>query len=1118
MKTTRSRFVRACLASALAVIFVLAGASAPSPSLLAQGDANQLVPLNAYKDLKWRMVGASRGGRVTGLAGVRQQPHTFYAGATGGGVWKTDDAGITWYPIGDGQITTGSIGSIDVAPSNPDHVWVGTGSAAIRSNVIIGRGIFKSTDAGKNFQFVGLKESGQVGGLRVHPTNPDIVWAAALGSPFGPNDERGIFKTTDAGKTWKKTLFVDNEHGGRDIEVDWQNPNVLYAAMYKGFRKGWDIISGGPADKGGIYKSVDAGETWKKVSVGLPAKLIGKIDLDIARSNPKVLYAMVEAVGPEGGLYKSSDAGESWTMVNSSQRLRARPFYFNYVSVNPKNENEVFVNELGFHKSIDGGKTFTSISTPHGDNHGVWINPDNPDIMLQVNDGGANVTLNGGKSWSSILNQPHAEYYMVAVDEQYPYRLYVPQQDNSTLIIPSLPPVSWGLDHPAEMWQQASGCETGQIWARKDGSVVWGSCKGEVGRYNVLTGQEKHYWVYPQNRYGHDPDEIKYRFPRQTVVYLSPHDDKIVYQASHVLHRSTDDGVTWETISPDLTAREPQYQVLPGTPITRDITGEEVYSSIYAMVESRLEKGVIWVGANDGPISVSRDNGKTWKNVTPKGLGPGGRVQTIEDSPHRKGTAYVAIYRYLREHDLRPYIYKTENYGESWTLLTNGKNGIPSDHPTRVVREDPAREGLLYAGTEFSAFVSFNAGRNWQSLTQNLPATPVTDIKVHRNDLVISTMGRSLWIMDNVTPLQQIAAIIGGSTSNTFAQRARFESAQIRNGARERYLMPPAIADPAAPNDFEYRRRQTTITPDASTVLRYIAAREQAMAGARGQLPPIHLFQPRETIRYRHPANAGGNGEPEYPSSGVHIDLWFQTGPPADAKLDVLDAKGQVIRSFGVARAAAQGAVGQEMRGPFRGQGGTSSIRNEAGMQRFTWDMRYPGPWAANAPNGSGGGPMVAPGKYTVRLMAGGQMQTRAFDLKVDPRVPRDGVTQADLEEQVAFQLKVRDALSDARRLQQAVEEAMKKAGVNLPGPAVPGTTPGATTFAHPLQSLWARLVDMSGIYPQPMLISQLNNVSRMVGQADQKVGKDAIDRFNDLMKDLQAVQAAFKQTGGPTP
>jgi photosystem II stability/assembly factor-like uncharacterized protein len=1046
-------------------------------TVLAQNAANQLVPPAAFKDLRWRNVGASRGGRVTGFAGVRQQPHTFYAGATGGGVWKTEDAGITWYPVGDGQITTGSIGSIDVAPSNPNHVWVGTGSAAIRSNVIIGRGVFKSTDAGKSFQFAGLKDAGQIGTLRVHPTNPEIVWVAASGSPFGPTEERGIFKTTDGGKTWRKTLYVDTEHGARDVEVDWQNPNVLYAATYRGFRKGWDIISGGPADKGGIWKSVDGGETWKKVSAGLPSKLIGKIDLDIARSNPNVLYAMIEAPGAEGGLYRSSDAGESWTLVNNSQRLRARPFYFNYVNADPKNENTVFVNELGFHKSTDGGKTFTTISTPHGDNHGMWINPDNPDIFLQVNDGGANVTLNGGRSWSSILNQPHAEYYMVAVDDQYPYRLYVPQQDNTTLIVPSVPPVSWGMDHPAQFWVQASGCETGGIWPRKDGSVVWGACKGEVGRYNVLTGQEKHYWIYPQNRYGHDPDEIKYRFPRQTVVFLSPHDDRVIYQASHVVHRSSDEGLTWETISPDLTAREPEFQIVPGNPITRDITGEEVYSSIYAMVESRLERGVLWVGANDGPVHVSRDNGKTWRDVTPKGLPPGGRVQNIEDSPHRKGSAYVAVYRFLREHDLKPYIYRTDDYGATWTLLTDGKNGIPADFPTRVVREDPAREGLLYAGTEFAAFVSFNNGRSWQSLQQNLPATPVTDLRVHRNDLVISTMGRSLWIMDNVTPLQQLAALVA-------APRATNDIARAPRGADGPLML------------------------RADDVLEPLPESTQSSGTP---LPAVHLFQPRETIRYRHSANPPNPGEPEYPAPGVHIDLWFQAAPPADATLEILDARGQVIRTFGAGRSPQAGA-GQEMRGPFRGGSGGTALRGDAGMQRFTWDMRYPGPWSPAAPAGAGAGPMVPPGKYTVRLTAGGQTQTRAFDVKVDPRVTRDGVTQTDLEEQAAFLLKVRDTISEARRLQQNVEETLKKAGVSGLPPAVPGSVPAQVTYAHPLQALLARLVDQPGIYPQPMLLSQLQNVQRMVGQADQKVGRDAVDRLNDLLKDLQTLQAEFKQ------
>ncbi len=1056
METIRLPLVRALAAAALAAV-LLGTQPASYPPLQAQTDANQLVPLNAYKDLKWRNVGASRGGRVTAFAGVRQQPHTFYFGATGGGVWKSEDAGITWTPVGDGQIATGSIGSIDVAPSNPNHVWVGTGSAAIRSNVIIGRGVYRSTDAGESFQFMGLKESGQVGGLRVHPTNPDIVWLAALGSPYGPNAERGIFKTTDGGKTWRKVLYVDTEHGGRDVEVDWQNPNVLYAAMYRGFRKGWDIISGGPADKGGIYKSSDGGETWKHITAGLPQPLIGKIDLDIARSNPKVLYAMVEGLAEQGGLYKSADAGETWALVNNQQRLRARPFYFHYVSVNPQNENEVFVSELGFHKSSDGGKTFTAIDTPHGDNHGVWINPDNPAIMLQVNDGGANVTLNGGKSWSTQLNQPTAEYYMVAVDEQYPYRLYVPQQDNSTLIVPSNWPYSWSVDHPAEVWQQASGCETGQIWARKDGKTVWGSCKGEVGRYNVETGQEKHYWVYPQNRYGHDPDEIKYRFPRQTVVYVSPHDERVVYQASHVLHRSTDEGVTWETISPDLTAHEAEYQIIPGNPITRDITGEEVYSSIYAMVESRLEKGVIWVGANDGPVSVSRDNGKTWKNVTPKGLAPGGRVQTIEDSPHRRGTAYVSVYRYMREHDLKPYVFKTTDYGETWTLLTDGKNGIPSDHPIHVVREDPAREGLLYAGTEFAAFMSFNGGKNWQSLQQNLPATPVTDIKVHRNDLVISTMGRSLWIMDNVTPLQQLASMFAtGAPTNL----------------QENYGHGGADGEQAA---------------------------------SREALPPVYLFQPRDAIRYRTAANAGGAGEPEYPAPAAHIDVWFAAAPSGDTKLEMLDAKGQVVRSFGVSTARAAGA-GQEMRGPGRRGGGPSSLRAEAGMQRFNWDMRYPGV------NNSGSGPMAPPGKYSVRLTSGTYNAVRTFELKADPRVLKDGVTQADLDEQFAFLIKVRDTLAQARQLQEKVDQAMQKAGVKPPSPAPPGMRPLDLKFAHPLQRVWTLLNEMPGPYPQPMLINQIENIQRMAGQADQKVGKDAVDRLSDVVKELQSVQTEFQK------
>ena len=1076
----RVKLVRALGAVTLALLVYSTGIDSRAA---AQGDTNQVVPANAYKDLKWRSVGATRGGRVTAYSGVRQQPFTFYFGGVGGGVWKTDDAGITWVPISDGQIATGSIGSIDVAPSNPNHVWVGTGSAAIRSNVIIGRGVYKSTDAGTKWEFMGLKESGQIGGIKVHPFNTNTVWLAALGSPFGPNDERGIFKTIDGGKTWKKTLFVNNETGGRDIEVDWENPDILYAAMYKGFRKGWDIISGGPASEGGIYKSTDGGETWKHITNGLPKDLIGKIDIEIARSNPRVLYAMVEGLGNAGGLYRSNDAGETWAVVNSSQRLRARPFYFHYVNVNPKNENEVWVNELGLQKSVDGGKTFVSIDNPHGDNHGMWFNPDNPNTILQVNDGGANVSLNGGRSWSSILNQPTAEYYMVAVDEQHPYRLYMPQQDNTTLIIPSIPPVSWGFEHPAQGWQQASGCETGQIWPKPDGKVVWGACKGEVGRYNTVTGQEKHYWVYPQNRYGHDPDDIKYRFPRQTVVYVSPHDSRIIYQASHVLHRSIDEGITWEIISPDLTAKEPQYQIVSGNPITRDVTGEEVYSTIYSMIESRLEKGVIWVGANDGPVSVTRDNGKTWKNVTPKEL-VGARIQTVEDSPFVKGRAYLAAYRYMREHDLKPYIYRTDNYGETWTLLTDGKNGIPGDHPTRVVREDPKQAGLLYAGTEFGFFMSFNAGKNWQPLQQNLPATPVTDIKVHRNDLVISTMGRSAYIMDNITPLQQLAALANAAPGATGGH-----------------------------DGGEYVASGIGLANVASGFSRTDA--EQAPR----PLPAVALFQPREVTRFRNGTAPASVNEPEYPATGAQFDVYFASAPGADTKLEVLDAKGGALKTFNMLAPSSRGAAGggQDMRGPFRrGGGGSAGIRAEAGMQRITWDLRYAGPWSPNTPEGGFGGPMVPPGRYGVRLTSGGQTITRTFDLKSDPRVAGDGVTDGDIAEQVKFQLQVRDAISDARKLQQGIEQAMQKAGLK-PGLATGevGSSPAHTKHDHPLRELYSKVVTAPGIYTQGMLVDQLSNVQRMVTQADQKVGKDAYDRYADLVKELATLEAQFKKIGG---
>jgi photosystem II stability/assembly factor-like uncharacterized protein len=1007
--------------------------------------ANQPDTSN-WQDLRWRNVGPTRGGRVTAIAGVRSQPCTFYQGASGGGVWKTENCGDSWTPVSDGQIATGSIGSIDVSESNPSVVYVGTGSAAIRSNVIIGRGAYKSTDAGRTWQMIGLRESGQIGAIRVHPSNPDIAWAAALGSPFGPNDERGIFKTTDGGKSWRKTLFVNNETGARVVAVNMANPNELYAGMYKGVRKGWDIISGGPATEGGIYKSTDGGETWQKLSAGLPQPLIGKIDIDIARSQPSIVYAMIEAPGDQGGLYRSDDSGSTWRNVNAAASLRSRPFYFNYVDVNPKNPEEVWVNALSLLKSTTGGKSFTTVGTPHGDNHGIWFNPDTPDTFIQSNDGGANVTRDGGRTWSSILNQPTGEFYMVTVDEQHPYLLYGPQQDNTTIVVPSIPTVSFGFDHPAQAWTQASGCETGGIMPTPDGKVIWGACKGELERFSVETGQSQGRWIYPQNRYGHHPKDIQYRFPRQTVVYVSPHDPRTVYQASHVLHRTTDEGVTWQVISPDLTWNEPKYQVVPGSPITRDVTGEEVYSSIYSMDESPIERGVIWVGANDGPVHVTRDNGKTWKNVTPKDLPPGGRVQNIDASHLRRGSAYIAVYRYLFEHDLKPYIYRTDDYGATWTKLTDGTNGIPLDHPTRVVREDPQVAGLLYAGTEFGMFVSLDNGAHWRPLQQNLPATPVTDIRVHRGDLVVSTMGRAFWIMDDISPLRQLAA-----TRTTV---------------------------PAAPA----------------------------------------LLQPAARIRYRAAAGGGrrGGAGPEYPAIALAIDYVLPGGFTGPLSLEIRDSTGRVVRTVAAGGGPSQragggrGEIGGDPDDPDmragRGRGGAASVLSvRPGHNRFSWDYRW-----------SNGGPLAAPGKYTATLKAGAGEETRSFEVLVDPGVIKDGTTVIDLVEQQNFLLALRDTIGEAAQLRTRLQAAMQTAGVQ----AAPSPGPGESTTqlvqalqksgtpAAKLQSLWARLVSAPGTYEQPMLIDQLNSISRVESAADQKVGGESRRRLADLTKELKSIQS----------
>ncbi|MDZ4714209.1 MAG: hypothetical protein SH819_01960 [Cytophagales bacterium] len=744
--------MRFLLALSVVILFTITPSIGQRQS---KAPATPLVSLDTafFRALQYRNVGPTQGGRVTTVAGIDSQPSTYYLGSTGGGVWKTEDYGVSWKNVSDGFFSTPSIGDIQVFQPNPKIVYVGTGTDGIRSNVILGKGVYKSADAGKTWKHLGLEKVGQIGAVEIHPTRSDTVFVAAIGQPFQPNKERGVYRTRNGGKTWEQVLYLSDTIGAADLEIAPGNPNIIFATMWRVERKPWTIISGGK-QAGGIYKSSDGGTTWKKLTQGLPQGLIGKIDLAVSAADPKRVYALIEAPKGERGLYRSEDLGENFKFVGDKKELLDRPFYYCNIEANPLNADVLFSMTTSFWKSADAGKTWKTISTPHGDNHDLWINPRDTSMMIQANDGGANVSTNGGKTWSTQMNQPTSELYQVDLDDQFPYWLYAGQQDNNTTVsVPSLPPYD-PAGGPASFLMATGGCETGPAVPKPgDPNTVYANCKGRFSIYDKRTGQEKIFVVGAANMYGQDPDDLTFRFQRVSPIHVSPHNPNIIYHTSQFVHKTMNEGLTWEKISPDLTAREPGKQVISGSPITRDITGEEFYSTIYDIRESSLKSGLIWVGANDGPVHVTLDGGKTWNNVTPKELPPGGRIDTVEPSPHKEGKAYVVSLRYQLG-DWKPYIFKTFDYGKTWSLITKG---IPSDYPVRVVREDPTVEGILYAGTEYGMFVSLDDGANWQPFQQNLPVTPVTDIKVFRNDLALSTMGRSFWILDNITPLHQLA-------------------------------------------------------------------------------------------------------------------------------------------------------------------------------------------------------------------------------------------------------------------------------------------------------------------------------------------------------------------------
>ena len=982
--------------------------------LLAFSVQSQTVDSSFFNGLRYRLLGPARGGRVTTVTGVPSQPKTFYMGVASGGLFRTTDSGASWIPITDGKIPLGSTGSVAVADSDPNIIYLGTGSDGVRSNVSTGRGVYKSTDGGQTWKFIGLYNAGQIGAVRIHPTNPDVVWVAAGGDVFKSNDERGIFKTTDGGQTWRKVLFISDAVGAMDVELQPGNPNVVYAWMSRLERKPWTIISGGR--EGGFYKSTDGGEHFSKISNGLPNELIGKANLAVTVANSNRIYALVEAK-PGGGFYRSDDAGQTWVLINLQGALIQRPFYYTTLGADPSNADVVYAGAEGFFKSTDAGKTFTPFRTPHGDNHDIWINPKDSQIMIQSDDGGANVSTDGGRTWSSQMNQPTSEIYGIWVDNQFPYKLYGAQQDNSTLIISSQAEPFSTTD-----WRTGPGCETGPIMPHPSNpDIVYGSCKGQYGVMNLKTGQEKSYWIGGQSLYGNPASDLIYRMQRVSPMATSPHDPDVLYYGSQYLHRTRDKGVTWERISPDLTAHPDCCQGVSGEPITRDVTGEEFYSTLYAITESPLEKGVIWTGSNDGPFYLTRDNGKKWTNVTPKDLPAGGRVQYIEASPHRKGSAYFAVYRWLLG-DYEPYIYRTDDYGNTWTRLTDGKNGIPADWPTRVVREDPDREGLLYAGTEFGLFISFDNGARWQPFQLNLPNVPVSDIKVHHKDLVVSTQGRAIWILDDLTPLHQLSSRVKASE--------------------------------------------------------------------------VTLFKPRDGYRTRVSPTV----------LGPVVDYYLPSAPTGPVVIEILDTKGAVLNSYNSETPAARpgrgggganmpgvGAAGPESQpdpdaAPTRRFLPPPRVTKTAGINRFAWDVR------------NQTGVTLPPGQYQVRLKTGSTNLTQPFNVLIDPRVAADGVTVSDLQEQFEHNMRMRNLVSSVNQLASKVREAIDK-------------SPDDSR----LIALAGKLLTEPVRYGKPGLQAHITYLASMTANVDQKIGRDAVERYQVLKKDLDTLRTEADRIFGTT-
>ena len=1023
--------------------------------------------------VRFRGIGPTRGGRVVAVAGHPHNPARYYFGAVAGGVWQTDDAGTTWRCITDGQLKTASVGALCVSDSHPNVIYAGMGETTIRIDVSYGDGVYKSTDGGRTWKHLGLADTRHIGRVRVHPTNPDRVYVAALGHAFGPNTERGVFRSQDGGATWEKVLYVSDRAGAVDLSIDQQNPDILYASIWQTYRNFWELSSGGPDS--GLWRSLDGGDTWERISdnKGFPQTLKGKIGVAASPVKAGRVWAMVEAKDA-CGLYRSDDFGATWQKLNDSIDLWARPWYYMHVYADPQDEDTVFVLNLGMQKSTDGGKTFVEIPTPHGDNHDLWIDPRNNRRMIEGNDGGACISFDGGASFSTIYNQMTAQFYHMDVDDEFPYRVYGTQQDNSSVCVPSdtiAGPITWG-----DCEVVGTG-ESGYIAVKPDdvNTVYVGAVGSSPGGQGALqkvdrrSGQIQLVNVWPEDLHGRGVGEAKVRFPWTFPILFSPHDPNVLYTCGNIAYRSTNGGHSWEAISPDLTRADMSKLGPSGGPITLDTSGAEHYATIYTFRESPHEPGVFMAGSDDGLVHISRDGGASWQDITPPDLPEWSYIRTVEPSPFDAATWYLAATRYKLD-DPAPYLYKTSDYGVTWTAITSG---IPADDYVRVIRCDPNVRGILYAGTELGLYVSFDDGASWRRWQSTLPVTPIYDIKVKGTDLILATHGRGFWIGDNLTLLYQGAAQAGADSIKLFAP------------ARAWRILPDLFADWMPTEGKIYG----VGLGSGATII--------AHKDENGQIKRTFLD--------------AGEGMPR----GAIMDYFLPEAPAADTPvtLAILDAEGNELRTYG--RKPADYDKWDDKRkslepGPW--------LPLAAGMNRFVWNLRLPGAVkvAGNKTAGAAAeGPFVLPGRYQVRLRVGDATLTQSFEVVNDPRVR---ASLADLQEQHALLLRIRNKISDAhtavnrlRSVREQVEAWQKRAADK------PEIVAGAAALLEKLAAIEDALILPGeqkvtyGLIARSRLNEALASVIAIVGSADARPTTQAYALVDHYATQIDAQIAALE-------